>query len=320
MQVHTVYGVTLATDFAFSWPVVACDPRPGEVSVDLSFTCAQTAPVQVDWDEVAAVHAVGGNAEQTRPAITYHALGPFDVIRIRGVADHYLWEDRIVCHLHDPTLAYLVEIQLLGIVLALWLERRGVPTLHASAGVIDGRAIAFLATKGGGKTTAVLGLIAAGHALLADDLLALRPIGTAILAQPGYPMLRLWPEQADHLVGGHADLPLVHPGFVKRRLTVAGEIGTFHCAPAPLERIYLPRRMADGAVTIEPVRSADAVIAMVQHSFLRDATHRLGLAGLRLQQFADALRWVEVRMVRYPTGYDHLAELAEAIEADLSAG
>lgn len=320
MQTYTVYGITLATDFAFSWPVRALDSRSEQMSADLRFRCQATAPVAVEWCDAPSVHTVLVDDDEPHPGITYHAFGSFDVVRIHGVADHYVWPDRIVCHLHEPELGYLVEIQLLGMVFAVWLERRGSPTLHASAVVVGGQAVAFLATKGGGKTTAGLGLIAAGHALLADDLLALRPTDSAVFAQPGYPMLRLWPEQAEHLVGGYADLPLVHPSFFKRRLTVEGDVGRFHPAPAPLARIYLPRRAAGGEMAMTRVRSTDAVIAMIQHSFLREAVHGLGLAGARLEQFAQVLRSLEVRAIRYPTGYDRLPELAEAVEADLAAG
>ena len=314
---YGIYGITLETAFDFRWPVA---PATGLVEADVRFDCVDEAPVEVCFASYPPVHIVSVEGDEDRPDITYHRLPDMDVVRIRGAGDHYIWPDRIVCHLHDPEVAYLVEIQLLGLVLAVWLERRGIPTLHASAVVLDGSAVAFLGVKGGGKTTAATGMVAAGASLLADDLLAVTPHGADVYAHPGYPMLRLWPEQADHFVGDHAALLKVHPAYTKRRVVLGQPFGSFHPRPAPLRCLYLPMRdTAADEVSFEPLRDRDALLAMVQESFLRDAVHGLELAGRRLPALAGIVERVAVRTVRYPSGFDRLPELAEAVAADVAA-
>ena len=59
-------------------------------------------------------------------------------------------------------------------------------------------------------------LVRAGHALLADDLLAVEPASTGFRAHPGYPQMRMWPEGAEYFVGGFEDLEMAHPSFAKR--------------------------------------------------------------------------------------------------------
>jgi hypothetical protein len=316
---YRLYGITLATDHAFTWPVprTAADDR----GVDVTFVVQDRPPLDVDLDTDDVVHGEPVLDDEDRPAITFHVTEDLAVVRIVGVADHYLFADRIVCHLHDASHTYLVEIQLLGMVLALWLERRGVPTLHASVATVDDVAVAFLGVQGGGKTSAATSLVAAGHPLLVDDLLALE-IGDEVLAHPGYPMLRLWPEQVDHFVGTGRDLPLVHPAYTKRKVTIGDGFGRFRAGPAPLGRIYLPRRTrAPGAeVTTEPLGSADAVIAMVRDSFIGGPMHGLGLAGPRLRRFARVIAGTEVATIRYPDGFDRLPELVAAVEADVRRG
>lgn len=313
VQHRSVYGVTLASDFPFRWPL-----RAGQPPADVVFTCTGDPPQPVDLATLPAVHEVDETESRAGPEITYHRAEHHDIVRVRDVADHYVSPDRIVCHLQDPDLAYLVEIQLLGMVLALWLERNNTPTLHASTVVVDGRAVAFLGTKGGGKTTLAAGLMAAGHALLTDDLLALTVDDSAVRAQPGYPMLRLWPEQLAHFVGPDARLPLVHPSFTKRRVHVGTDFGTAHPTAAPLHRVYLPARQTDGGMAIEPVRAQAALIELVRHSFLREAVYGLGLAGDRLRRLAAALHTVDVRRLRYPGGFDRLPQVVAAVEADLT--
>lgn len=284
----------------------------------MHFTCVDAAPVEVELDAATCVLDLPLGGPDGAASISFHRLDGFDVVRIADDADHYLWPDRIVCHLHDPALSWLVEIQLLGMVLALWLELRGTPTLHASTAVVGGSAVGFLGTKGGGKTTAATALVAAGHPLLVDDLLALELTGEDVLAQPGYPMLRLWPEQADHFLGAHESLPLVHPAFTKRRVPVGEGFGSHHVTAAPLRRIYLPVRRDGGDVVIETIPSREALIETVRHSFLQDAVHGFGLAGSRLAMLAEVLRHASVRRVTYPSGFDRLPELVAAIEADVA--
>lgn len=313
---YAVYGITLETDFTFEWPVPTTS-----AAIDLRFDCVATPPVDVDLASSPAVHEVAVAGDEDRPDITYHRLPDLDIVRVRGAADHYIWPDRIVCHLHDPSLAYLVEIQLLGLVLAVWLERRGIPTLHASSVAVDGSAVAFLGVKGGGKTTVAAGMVAAGHTLLVDDLLALVRHGDHLLAHPGYPMLRLWPDQADHFLGSHDHLPLVHPAYTKRRIIVGEHLGLFHNQAAPLRHVYLPARdVTAREVTFEPVSPRDAFLAMLQESFLRGAVHGLGLAAGRFAALAGVVASVETRRVRYPVGLDRLPELAEAIVKDVATG
>lgn len=314
MPHYLVYGVTLCSDFTFRWPLPRTAPP-----ADVTFGCTTAAPVAVDWAANPSVHDVRSVPTRELPDITYHVAPELDVLRIRGVADHYVQHDRITCHLLDPDLAYLAEIQLLGMVMALWLERRNRPTLHASCVVVDGVAAAFLGSKGGGKTTAAGALLAAGHAFLADDLLALDLRDGAALAQPGYPMMRLWPDQVDHFVGDDPrQLPRVHPSFTKRRVPVGTTFGTFQPTATPLRRIYLPSPERSGGVSIEPVRATDALIELVRHSFLREAVHGLGLAGARFHLLAEMLQTVDVRVLRYPQGFDHLPEVVAAVEDDLT--
>ena len=345
---YTVYGITVATDFPFTWPLVPAD-RPA----DLRFELVSESPIEVAWRDLPPRYRIP-SGESEPPAVTYHRLEGLhtspdaadrsiqpssrshgrsaalegrpvagtDIIRIHRVADHFLFPDRIVCHLHNPEYTYLVEIQLLGVVLALWLERRGIPVLHGSCGVIDGRAVAFLGRKGSGKTTLAAGLLATGHALLTDDLLALDATGSEVRAQPGYPMLRLEPDQINRFVGTAGSFPKVHPRFTKRAVPVGPDFGRFHPEPAPLHRVFLPERIGDWNAadgdppTIEPAAPDRALLALVGHSYLEEEVHALGLAGSRFRRLAGLLdRGMGVYRLRYPNGFEHVPAVVAAVEA-----
>ena len=62
---------------------------------------------------------------------------------------------------------------------------QGLEPLHASAVGLRGRAVAFTAASGTGKSSVAAHLVAAGATLLTDDVLALESVGEDVVAHPG---------------------------------------------------------------------------------------------------------------------------------------
>jgi HPr Serine kinase C-terminal domain len=156
---------------------------------------------------------------------------------------------------------------LLGPVFGLVLRLRGVPSLHASAVGVDGVAVALVGPAGSGKSTTAAALAARGHALLADDVLALRRTGDAILAQPAYPHLRLWPDIVPTLLGPGAELPPLTPNWDKRGLRLDE---AFHPHPLPLGAVYVlcGREAGADAPRLEPMGGMDAVLELVANAYV----------------------------------------------------
>jgi len=93
-----------------------------------------------------------------------------------------------------------IRLFFFGTVLAILCFRRGLIPLHASAVVVDGRALLISGDSGMGKSTLAAALVARGYPLLSDDLCALD------LCAPDDPMIRpcmahlkLWKDSAEYL-------------------------------------------------------------------------------------------------------------------------
>jgi hypothetical protein len=311
VAIFEVYGVRLASDYPFAVPMTVASGPP-----DLTFTVVDEPPVSWSPNEVEDVCGVGIDEDWGDTLFSFYRLSDVTVVRLHDHADYYLWDDRIVCHLLDPSLAYLVDNQLFGGVLALWLERRGTLALHASAVLVDRSAVAFLAPGHGGKTTTVCAHAEAGSPILTEDLLPLDPDGTVYR---GYPMVRMWPELADRFAGGSERYPLSHPLFTKRRVPVGRTgFGSFALSAAPLAACYLlDRGGTDGPVSFSALRPQEALVELLRASFLPVEVQRFGWQPNRVRALAQLLRSVPVRRVHYASDLERLPELVDAIAADV---
>lgn len=315
---YRLYGLTMASDFPFANRL-----SPGGSPPDLTFTRMMEAPERIDLESATPLYAGPPYNAEGNPVISIYPL-PGEVrreglvVRFRGSVDYYLYQDRIVAHPLNPTYDYLVEIQFLGHVLSIWLESKAIPMLHASAVFVNGRAQVFLASNKGGKSSLAASLMQAGHPMLTDDIL---PIGVEsdgrIIGRPGYPQMRLWPEQAAHFLGGYRDLEIVHPAFDKRRVPVGAEgLGCFHDRAAPLGCLWLPELRGDGSeIAVEPVSPRGVLMRLLAEAFVAPFVEALGWQSRRLETLARVARDVPAYRLRYPRSMDQLPAVRDRVLA-----
>jgi hypothetical protein len=321
---YRLYGVTLASDFPFANRL-----PPASGPCDLVFSGGSEETHGFDLENVKPAYASPPRPGRSKPLLSIYRLEDDGsghgqlVTRIEDIVEYYLYPDRILYRLLEPSCAYLVEIQLLGHVFAIWLESRGVPAVHASAVVVGERAVAFLAGNKAGKSSLAASLMQAGCPLLTDDILPLDCTGEGVKGRPGYPQMRLWPDQAEHFLGHHRELEIVHPAYSKRWVAVdADGFGTFWDRPAPLGCLYLPEMRADGVgstIEIEPVPPREAFAHLLRCSFIGAAAEILGWQSSRFRAVAQVANAVAVRRLRYPPKRDLLAEVRQAVLADFAA-
>lgn len=161
----------------------------------------------------------------------------------RGVASFIVEAGvRITVCIEPGVEEHIARLSLLGPALGLLLHQRGFHVLHASTVAHEGEAVAFVGAGGWGKSTTAALLQSVGWELVSDDVTALcvpnaRGGGSEsrVLAQPGFPQIKLWPDAAA-AAGEDADtLPRLHPDFEKRALRSSA---AFASEPRPVRRIY----------------------------------------------------------------------------------
>lgn len=215
----------------------------------------------------------------------------------------------------EDTIVYLV-----GPVMGYVLRRLGVLSLHASAVVIEGRAIAFCGDPGAGKSTTAAAFSANGFPLLTDDVLALRSRDGVWFGYPAYDHVRLWPTAARMLVGDENALPWLTPTWPKRAFSVVAFGAGLAADPLPLGAIFLlaARAPTESAPHVERASGMDAFVHLVARTsanYLLDAEMRAAeLAGL-----ADVMAHVPVFRLTPHADPEKLPQLLNTVLATVRA-
>jgi hypothetical protein len=321
LRCYRILGMNLVTDFEFETPLLPCDQPP-----DLRFRLRDHEMEPPEWTvPESTLFESPLRIDSGLPLFTVHEAGGGDLIRFSEVVDFLLTGQGIQARLLDPEYAYQVEPHLLGIVLSYWLERRGIPMLHAAAVAVSGRAVGFIGTNRGGKSSLAVSLMQRGFPLLADDLVGLELSAAGVRARPGFPSMRMWPDLAQEVLGDAWEaLPLAHPRYDKRRVAVGpAGVGQFLDRVCPLKRLYLPERRDPDLhgleVEFESLHPAEAIFQLLRGSFLPRLTLASGLATGRMQIFGALTRTVPVKRLIYPSGFEHLGEVAQRILVDLES-
>jgi hypothetical protein len=317
-----LFDLSLASDFPFASALASLGAKafaPGSDSGRPDLTFSHTgggAPAASDLAGRAALYTTPFRGRDGSPYCRFYRTPAGEALRFAGT-DFHLGAREI--HARGTAPAAEVEEQLLGPVLAFWLEQRGIVALHASAVALDGAAVAFLAPSGAGKSSLAAALVAAGGVLLTDDLLALDHRGGRPHARAGYPQLRLAPSAAARWAGSRA-APPVRDGDKCRVPVGDGGWGAFCGAPVPLVRLVLPSRGgATAPVELAPLGRREALIELVRHSYVPRLTEAAGLQPARLARLARLVARVPARRLVYPTGHDRLPEVVAALARDLAA-
>jgi len=208
-----------------------------------------------------------------------------------------------------------LRLYLLGPAFATLLHQRGFLVLHASAVALNGSGVGFLGGSGWGKSTLAAVFQAGGHALIADDVIAVDTgQDAAPYVFPAFPQIKLWPEAAEAIGADPQTLVSLHPNLEKRARRVAE---TFNLEPYPLTRLYILAEHDRPEPEIARLAPQVALLELVRHSFLARLLPATGTSESHFRQCAGLVQRIPVCVLRRRRVLADLADLARAIETDL---
>ena len=201
---------------------------------------------------------------------------------------------------------------LLGPVFGVLNHQRGRAIFHASAVALRQGGVAFMGSKGHGKSTQAAAMVRSGGKLLTDDVLALEERQDGLHIAPGVPFLKLWPDTLAHI----GEDPLAHSpvkhNLAKRLLKKQPE---FARQPVQLKAVFI----LDHGSALEILRLAphEALTRLLPQwygaLFDGDLLPVLGFQS----QFWDCTKVVQhaaVYLLRRPAGLELLPDICREIE------
>jgi hypothetical protein len=303
---YTAYGHTLES--AVRLRGLTPSPRPADIRI----LASRRPPVDDSTPAALSDRGVDGPWLQLRRSgdslvLQFDGGGTFTLSSNGGV---------ITVHIDDDGLTDTVTHLLIDQVLPLALGQRGRLVIHGSGVVLDGRAVAFVGPAGAGKSTLAGSLGRHGGIVIADDALVVEALAEAILIEPAYPAIRVWPDVLDMLGAGNAQ-PSIDARAGKRLLGVNQGL-SFVSTRARLERIYFVQPAPSDDIVIARLTDRDATIDLLSHTFVLDPSDRFRLAR-HFEQACEVVERTIVRTISFPRGRSYVDDVRREICRDLTS-
>lgn len=208
---------------------------------------------------------------------------------------------------------------LLGPALSFALLKLGIEPLHATTLVVDGFGVSFMGDCGYGKSSLAAAFLREGYPVLTDDLQVLGETPDGLMAYPGPPRIKLFPEIGAEILGTSArGVPM---GPFASKLIIPLDQHQAWAEAIPLKAIYLLAPPAAGAqpdkVTIRRLSARKALLELLRNTF-----NRAIVDSDRLERqffwFARLASTVPIKLLSYPRTLSALGAVHRAILADLA--
>ena len=286
--------------------------------IESEFACPELVPASGHPDVVIRIDEVPDRLEPDGiTGAVYQSDAARFLLNIDGVA-RYLVSDGREIRVQPAASATWSDVRvfLLGSCLGALLHQRGLLALHASAVSTKIGGVLFCGPSGAGKSTLLSALLQRGYSMLADDATALTvsPSGDVSIV-PAFPRTRLWADAALKLGKELAGLNRIRPSVQKYDISVGGE---FPARPVAAGRIYVLSTHASDVIDITALGPAERFGVLIRHTYRKGYLDGLGLRPLHFALASAVAARVPMSIVRRPAAAYRLAELADAIEADLA--
>jgi hypothetical protein len=243
-------------------------------------------------------------------------------LRLANVGDFFFKTREILFIPQKPDYFPLLQTAVLSNILAFWMELRGLRTLHGAALTWQRRTFALLADSTTGKSTLAAGLLQDGASLLSDDITVVEANETGFQLRPGYPSMRLRFDQVDYFLGPNKALARSLPNLDKAIIPIGTKgWAQFEKNSQTPTRFYILERKPlnqPAIAEILPLKPAEAVIALVRHSFVRHLPFLTGTAAQRLDFLHQLASQAQVKRLIYSSGYENLQTVCKVIQRDLA--
>lgn len=202
---------------------------------------------------------------------------------------------------------------ILGQGLAIILHQRDYLVLHGSAVKIYGDAVAFLGQCGEGKSTTTFALNDRGHALIADDVLAVKINGNNNpKIYPSFSRIKLHKDVIDNMGFKHTSTEF-DPDFQKYLYKAKNN---FSVDPVPLKKIYILKK--DKKNDISTLSLQEKLISIIRNTYPKPIFGSNEKVQ-NLFQCSNIINKISVKHLCLSHSFEKLEELVDLVEKDINS-
>jgi len=294
MHQYILCGLKVESDLAF--PELTPWDGPPDQPFDIEF---RLGPVEDYW-------------HSDEKGVKFQASGPDKVIFYVGKVGRILIENgrTIVfdaCHGVDEE---RVRLEFIGTTQSMLWYQRGYLPLHASALLVDGRAIAVGARSHSGKSVLAAALTRRGCPLVADDMMVVDSSGKAPIVLPGYQKLRLWEDACEQL--GLRDKAIANAHYAPGKFVLETAGAPPH-DPVPLTDLFILSGDRTDRLSAEPLGPVQGLQNLLAATHMLDAARDMGRQEQVFSGINAIVANVRIWRVTAPEGLEHVLSAADAI-------
>lgn len=325
---YEICGLKLISNVPFVLPKA---PVSDNRSADLRFTLKSSA---IATEEIFPARLLLGTIKNGagQPSITVYRADRLFLLdchntqkKVRFVMSRD--DGWIDCYPQGGATNYDIEVWLFGLVLAFFLQNRGIFSLHAAAVNCQGRAIAFLGNNGYGKSTLAYFFLHKGHSLITDDILPLVERDGSLVAMPVCPAMNLSSQTLALIRERQPSTSNNQIQITKRRYALKDLRLRFSKSEIPLGAIYFLRPIngnGTNSVKISPIPKVQSLIELLSNTranTMIEVSNQMNL----LKTYTSLVSKVPICQLEYSRGFDLLPAVYDEIlnhnfrqDADLS--
>jgi len=323
---YNLYGLNVESDLALPDLRSQTAPRDHNPRVKLFLRDAFTHwPIETGADESTLIFRSAQNGSTSDPNVRIEYFAAARCYRFLygdGIAFALGHDGKNIWGVWPPQMSLEdLMVYLLGPVFAFVLRLRGFTSLHASAAVITGNAVAFVGTAGAGKSMIVGALARGGYPILGDDVAVLEKISEEFCLRPAYPHVRLWPDSGSILFGAKDALPLLVPSskWNKCFLDLDQPAFRFQTQPVPIRCIFLLERYSPEieVARIDEITPVDAFARLAANTCVNYGL-TTKMRAREFHELGQLVARVIIKRLTLGNSLEWIADLGPFLEQDLA--